>query len=735
MMEFARFIDLLKKHKFTLLAVPLLVVGITYALVRNIPNVYISKARISSGLADRSQQLLVTQALMQESSTNQAFSNLIQMLQMKKVVDQVSYELILHDLQSKETYRKPSKLFGYLNASARAHAIEVYTHLHDTRQPLSLLDNDQKGLNDVLISMGYDYESLAKKLKVYRVENSDFINVEFEGESAELTYVFVNTLVKEFILYYTFLTKENEMKSIDYLDKLLLAKKDSLNSRIAMLKQFKIANRVLNLNEQAKSMYTIMADFETRIEMAQKDIEANAGALKGIESKFNANDRQYLDSKLTLINQEIVVTKHQLNALNDAYIKSNFDNAIKLKMDSLKEVLSQKINQSTDRYILNPLAAKENLVNEKLKLEISLDLAKHSVQSLQNELDKLNKRFDQLVPNEAVIQAFEGDINVADQEYVEILKKYNESSLELNSSVKLKLLEAAAPGSKQPSKKIILVAVSGIASFVLCLLVLFILFYIDNTLRMPAELAAKTNMPVLGYLPLLDNITSLDLKQLWSNDVLTRESSAFKSQLRSARFEIDAAITSPILTITSLDQNEGKSMLAVCLASAYLMIGKRVLLIDGNFGNPSITQLSDPQYFIEDYLTGAVSLYAFARSNNEVTMLGNKGMDISLFEVSREDTVLQKLEALKEEFDVVIIETPALNALNKSKEWIKVSGNVLAVFESGHAISGADSEYVDYLASGDRKFIGWVMNKVRDEKTPKQKKKRKFSLRKNKTNE
>jgi succinoglycan biosynthesis transport protein ExoP len=243
------------------------------------------------------------------------------------------------------------------------------------------------------------------------------------------------------------------MKSIEYLNRLLASKKDSLNNRIDNLKQFKITNRVLNLNEQAKSMYTIMSDFETRIELTRKDIEENEGALKSIDAKFNENDRKYVDSKLTLINQEILTTRQQLNSLNDAYIKSNFNNIYKEKMDSLSVVLSQKINQGTDKFILNPLAAKENLVNEKLKLEIGLDIAKNSMKTLQNELVNINQRFDKLVPNEAVIQAFEGDIHVADQEYVEILKKFNETSLELNASVKLKVIESAAPGTKQPSKK------------------------------------------------------------------------------------------------------------------------------------------------------------------------------------------------------------------------------------------------------------------------------------------
>jgi polysaccharide biosynthesis transport protein len=731
MIEAIKYLNLLKKHKYTLVAVPVLVVCIAYVLVRNMPNVYISKARISSGLADRSQQLLTDQALIQESRTNQAFSNLIQMLQMKKMLDQASYALILHDLKSDHPYRKPSKLLGYLNPSARKHAIEVFTKMKENTESLSLTDADQKGLHEVLVSMGYDYETLQKKLHAYRIENSDFINVEYEAESPDITYEVVNSLCKEFVIYYTLLTKENEMKSIDFLNKLLTSKKDSLNSRMAALKGYKIKNRVLNLNEQAKSMYAIMADFETRIELTLKDIEANTGALESIDHKFDSNDHQYLESRQTMINQDILSTKQQLSSLNDSYIRSNFNKTYKQKIDSLKDILTRQIHLSTDNLILSPLARKESLVTEKLKLEINQDIAKNSLQSLQRELKDLNLRFDKLVPNEAVIQAFEGDINVADQEYLEILKKYNESSLELNSSVKLKIIEAPMPGSKMPSKKVILIAISGMASLALCLFVLFVVFYFDHTISSVAELKQKTGVTVLGYLPLLSNVSALNMKDLWASttpDNITRE---LKDQLRAIRFEIDELLQhNKILAITSLTTGEGKTTLALSLSKAYQMAGKRVLLIDGNFTNPSITEISGTSFFIDDYLNGSMNTTAFTGKENELSILGNKGRDISLFEILKEDIAKHKLEVLKDDFDIILIETPSMKNLNKAKEWIKVTDKTLSVFETNKTISINSRIYLDYLQTINGKFIGWVMNRLLTENTTKTKKKRFSSVNK-----
>ncbi len=80
-------------------------------------------------------------------------------MRMNKVLDQVSYQLMLHDLNTNTPFKKPSPLLLDLNPSARAHAKEVYLEKYQKNQSLILTNKDQNGLYDVLKSMGYDAES------------------------------------------------------------------------------------------------------------------------------------------------------------------------------------------------------------------------------------------------------------------------------------------------------------------------------------------------------------------------------------------------------------------------------------------------------------------------------------------------------------------------------------------------------------------------------------------------
>jgi len=95
-----------------------------------------------------------------------------------------------------------------------------------------------------------------------------------------------------------------------------------------------------------------------------------------------------------------------------------------------------------------------------------------------------------------------------------------------------------------------------------------------------------------------------------------------------------------------------------------------------------------------------------------VVVAGNRGTDTSLFEVCNEKIVREKLQALKNEFDVIIIESSALDSQNRSKEWCSVSDKVLAVFSAGKSITHHEKLQLEYLKTINGKFLGWVMNNV-----------------------
>ncbi len=462
-------------------------------------------------------------------------------------------------------------------------------------------------------------------------------------------------------------------------------------------------------------MYELTAEYETKKQTAEKDIIALKGAINNIDKQFDPSQRKYLEASLTKINQDIVQSKNELSKISEIQIQKEFDPKYNKSIDSLKRVINDQILSASDKYINNPLNTKQGLISQKLSLQVEYDIALYSVGSLKKELAEMNGRFEKLVPHEAVIQLLERKIDIASKEYLDILDKYNSVSLEASLSTKLRQVQIAMPGVQLPSKKMLLIILSGIISTIFCFLVFFIIFYFDDRVSSPRELAQITEIPVLGKINRV-NSANLALKEIWSNLHSNPEMQELKKQLRSARYEISREMVhtrdtkGQVLNITSMNDSEGKTLLIACIAYSYVVISKKVLLIDGNFDHPSITENSNTKFYIEDFLKSGN--LGSAEFNAGIMVMGNKGEDTSLFEITDEKTIKERFDFLRTKFDIILVETPSLETLSKAKEWNLIADKVMGVFEANQSISNSKKQHISYLKELNGQFIGWVINKV-----------------------
>lgn len=708
-MELGEFFKLLRKHLNLLIIIPLVTIIVSFFLVKNLADKYISSAQIATGIVDESRHLLDADpsGAAKEQSIAHEFSNLIEIMKLKTLVNQVSYQLILHDLTDSVPFKPHSKLFLSMNPAARAHAVELFINKFNTRQPLSYYNKDEEGLNELLRSMKYDERSLRKDLYINRDEDSDFITVSYESNNPQLSAFVVNILCKQFIDYYTHTVRQNETDAVNYLAKLLDEKRTALNTKTKQLQDYKIKNGIINLDEQSKSIFDQIMIFNDRKQQAEKDVASYDGAIQKINNKFDPSERKYIEATISKYNQEVINSQEQLHLLTDKYVRSGFSPKIKPSIDSLSNKLTAQINQTSDKYITSPLTAKDDLVKQKLTLEVTRDLAKYSIQAITSSLNDLNTKFNRLVPFDANVKTFNYDIDIASKEYLDVLNKYNATNLQSTFSIKLRLAESATPDAAEPSKKMLLIILGGVISFAFCIVVLFGIFFFDDTIKEPGDLVNRTHLPLLGHLNTV--MGSLDLKKLW--DVEHRDKMRlFKELIRSIRFEVDQELRGEkVLGITSLANHEGKTVLAISLAYSYSMINKKVLLIDGNFDNPTISNTVQPKVYLEDYFKNNPDNYGAFNTTN---VMGTHGGDVTLLELSDENFIRSKFNELKTKYDIIIIETPPLSSLNKSKEWLLFANKTIAVFEANKGISKWQKEDIKYLKNLNGKFAGWVLNKT-----------------------
>lgn len=322
-MELAAFFRYLLKYKWILFIVPLITACISFFLTQKLKNNYQSRARIATGIVNREDAILNNN--LPESKINQEFNNIIEMMVLKKNLLQVSYKLLQHDLKDNAPYRIPGNTLQEINQKEIPVILSLLQQKIQKGEDLDLTVNSELRLNELLESFEYDYESIRNNLVVYRVNNSDFIDLQFESEDPMLSAFALNTLCQEFIAYHTSTLNQNKNKTIAFLDSVITRKQDTLKKKMQALQAYKVRNGVLDVNDQASTLIAQIADFETKRQEARKNINAYQGAIQSINARFNPNDRRYFESVQAKLNQDIVQTRSRIAAANDDYIKSNFD--------------------------------------------------------------------------------------------------------------------------------------------------------------------------------------------------------------------------------------------------------------------------------------------------------------------------------------------------------------------------------------------------------------------------
>lgn len=710
-MDIRNFFKLLKRYKWIVIIFPIICAITTYFLVKDLPKIYNSKAQISTGLIDQSQQISAGTNNQDYFKVSSQFSNIMEIMKMDKTISTLSYSLILHDLQNpKSSFAKYSEEIKALSESQKQKLIEEYKKMLINRVVMTPALNGEFKFYDILKSMGYDEKSLNANLSIYHVDNSDFITIEYTSHNADLSAYTVNTLATEFINTYSLDVSNNLSKSNLLLDSLLKQKEVLMNEKNAALKNYKINNGVLNLDKQSENIYTQITDYEQKKSDVLREIQANRGAITAIDKRLNSKNSVYSGGGVIAGNNRIVNIKNLLKIANDRYVDNNFRPADKMKIDSLQSLLSEEISNTSDRYVADPTANKQSLITQKMNLEIALDLAKNSIRSIDGVLAQLKSKYNSMVPFDAGIQNFERDADVATKEYLDVLNKSNENSLEKNIGLKLRLAQAGFPGTSEPSKAILFTALAGIASFMVCFITILIFFLLDRSINTTVQLQSFTKSKVLGKLNLIKS-NNKEIRDLWKDNNSNQEYTIYKDLLRSLRFEIDQMLSvddSKILGITSLYCGEGKTFLASSLVYAFAMTGKKVLLISGEKEQNEVVpdQKLIPEQFFETFLVKKE-----IQVEDLITVLNNKSNKTSLFEMQDKNSLKSGFSILKGQFDIILVDITSLQLINRAKEWLLFTEKNIAIFEAGRTVDEKSLENLDYIKN-HKGFIGWILNKA-----------------------
>ncbi|MGC1242186.1 MAG: hypothetical protein WA874_11375 [Chryseosolibacter sp.] len=723
----------LLRKLWILVSVPLIAGFAAYIFTMDTPDTYVSKAQLATGFTIHD-QVQLTEEKFNSREADIKFSNLMSSMNSGLAVNLTSFRLLLHDLDpGKVAFHRPDPETFFATPEETEKVRMVVADKLQKFSPLTSTDEDFVLVNRFLQAYGYNYNDIKDNLSIDRIPNTDFIDVQMSADKPGLAALGANAFCEEFIRYNESLKSERSTESVEFLKDLTEKKREELDKKLEIQKMFKANNNVFNL------------EGESGMKMGQLSVlEAQAASTRSNINKLELTIQRLNDDigKLSApatsnSNQRILELRTQINDMNARYITGGSSN--RTLLDSLN-FLREELRLEQDNSLRMGASVSAgytvaDLQNKLREAEIDLKVQKNDLSATESKMRSINYSFSGYASKEAELSAIQKEVELAQDEFKMALDKYNEAkNMQLSGNNLRLVLMATPPVNPEPGIRLVIIGLAAFTSLFLCVMVILGVELMDAAVRTPEKFKRMTNLPMAGIINRIDS-RNFNIRTYFNQQNGTEETELFKSLLRKFRHEIES-LNGKVILFTSPKRRDGKTFVMFSLAYVLSLLDKRVLILDTNFKNNSLSQiLGRGQSDLKVLDTKKHKLLVSAQDSDKkvepefehensydlinptkyknIYIVGNSGGGSeSPAEILSGRDFTNLVSVLADSFDYVLMEGASLNDYSDTKELVRYADKVVAVFSADTSIRQLDREAIQYFKSLGKKFGGCVLNRV-----------------------
>lgn len=172
-----------------------------------------------------------------------------------------------------------------------------------------------------------------------------------------------------------------------------------------------------------------------------------------------------------------------------------------------------------------------------------------------------------------------------------------------------------------------------------------------------------------------------------------------------------------VICITSSKQNEGKTTVLSNLGVSFAKIDKKVLLIDADLRNPSISKIFDTSNSqgLMDILLGKRNIQDCIKKTKQENLYILTGGTIppNPAEVLSSKKMSEFIESIKDEYDYIFIDSPPVGVVSDASIISAYSDGVIFVVGANEVDSNLAKIAKERLDSVKANIVGVILNKFK----------------------
>ncbi len=417
-------------------------------------------------------------------------------------------------------------------------------------------------------------------------KESNIVEIYMQDELTARSSDIIHKMIMVFDSLSAIKQKEANVNIISFIDNRLKVVSDDLKKIEKELQNFKSSLKAENLTSKSGAYFNRIQELGGEISLSENQIKI----LDQVESALKIRNKTHssIPSIVELTNVTLTGQLLQLFSEEDA-----LDKQIKLSGEKNPQTIFLE-----ERIEKLKIAIIESIENLKKTYLISQN-------SVKKELDKYNQLLGTLPNQERQLLDITRKQEVKNSIYTFLLQKREEVALN-SAAIYSNTIILEEPNSPDLISPIIsqIYLTSVLAALAIAIGLIALNEAYDNTIKSRAEIERVLSVPIVGE---ISRIPKMDPKK---PIVIGKElKTIFAEQFRSLRTNLNyLGLDSQrkVIMVTSSIVNEGKSFVALNMAIAISLSGKKVVLMDFDLRKPKLSrQFSElPPIGITNYLVG-----------------------------------------------------------------------------------------------------------------------------------
>jgi polysaccharide biosynthesis transport protein len=573
----------------------------------------------------------------------------------------------------------------------------------------------------------------SKRLTVQRIGTTFAIEIQFEANNADRAAQLANAVADAYINQQVESQYQAMHRASEWLESRLREMQGQTSAAQRAVVEYKVRNNIIDTGSGRLIDEQRLTELNSQLTIARAQESEAKARFERLDSIIRAGAPDVaINASLSDILKNETITKLRTQYLELAAREAEY--SAKYGADHLAVVyLRNKI-----REIQLSTLAQLQWVRDGFKGEY--EIAREHQESIQKQLAEAVEQSQTASKAQVALRALEASAQTDQALYGELLRRYADSLQQQTSPVsEASVISPAKPPSARDYKKpMVVAALFPMACIAFGLGIALVREVADRVVRTGKVVEARLNLPCIAMLPKTRTPRRRGSKKARdvppaprtiarddrsaSREVVDLPFSRFSEGIRSIKCAADVNTlgrSSKVIGFASALPNEGKSTVAMAFGQLVAMSGSRVIVVDCDLRNPTLSHLFAPAVDggILEWLSGKASLdhVVWRDPVTGMEFLPAKLLDAPpahSYEILAAESTKRAFEELRTKYDWIVVDLSPLAPIVDVRATTRFIDAYVLIVEWGRTKIDVLERALQEAPSVHENILGAVMNKV-----------------------